>query len=337
MQITALAGGVGGARFLRGLRAHLDASDDPALRDADITVIGNTGDDITLFGLRVCPDLDTVMYTLGGGIDEEPGLGSSRREPRRAGRARGVRRAAPVVRARRPRLRHPHRPQPAARPGLPAQPGHRGAVRAVGAARPADPAAAHDRRPGRDARRDRRTTRRARRRPSTSRSGGSGCARRCRRGRSSPLGIEQARPGPGCPGGHPGSRRDPAAAVQPGRLDRHHPGRSRAPRGHPRHPRSGRRGVARSSAADRCAGTPTPAWPPSASTPPPRRSPGSTPTSWTVGWSTPATAGSGVGRRPPGGAGAAAAHARRRRRRRDRRRRTRPGPRAALCPRPAGR
>ncbi|MGY3682350.1 LPPG:FO 2-phospho-L-lactate transferase [Streptomyces sp. TE33382] len=43
--------------------------------DADITVIGNTGDDIHLFGLKVCPDLDTVMYTLGGGIDEEQGWG----------------------------------------------------------------------------------------------------------------------------------------------------------------------------------------------------------------------------------------------------------------------
>jgi LPPG:FO 2-phospho-L-lactate transferase len=75
MQITALAGGVGGARFLRGLRAHLDGSDDPELRAAEITVIGNTGDDITLFGLRVCPDLDTVMYTLGGGIDEAQGWG----------------------------------------------------------------------------------------------------------------------------------------------------------------------------------------------------------------------------------------------------------------------
>ena len=40
-----------------------------------MTVIGNTGDDITLFGLRVCPDLDTVMYTLGGGIHEEQGWG----------------------------------------------------------------------------------------------------------------------------------------------------------------------------------------------------------------------------------------------------------------------
>src|SRR6185437_7052457 len=75
MQITALAGGVGGARFLRGLRAHLDASVDAMLREAEITVIGNTGDDITLFGLRVCPDLDTVMYTLGGGIDDDQGWG----------------------------------------------------------------------------------------------------------------------------------------------------------------------------------------------------------------------------------------------------------------------
>jgi LPPG:FO 2-phospho-L-lactate transferase len=75
MRITAIAGGVGGARFLRGLLAHLAASPDPARRDAEITVVGNTGDDITLFGLRVCPDLDTVMYTLGDGIDEEQGWG----------------------------------------------------------------------------------------------------------------------------------------------------------------------------------------------------------------------------------------------------------------------
>jgi LPPG:FO 2-phospho-L-lactate transferase len=67
MRISLLAGGVGGARFLRGLRA--------AAPDAEITVIGNTGDDITLFGLHVCPDLDTVMYTLGGGISEEQGWG----------------------------------------------------------------------------------------------------------------------------------------------------------------------------------------------------------------------------------------------------------------------
>jgi LPPG:FO 2-phospho-L-lactate transferase len=67
MRITVLAGGVGAARFLRGLTAAVPA--------AEITVIGNTGDDISLFGLHVSPDLDTVMYTLGGGISEEQGWG----------------------------------------------------------------------------------------------------------------------------------------------------------------------------------------------------------------------------------------------------------------------
>ncbi len=73
MRITALAGGVGGARFLRGLRHHLDAT--PELADTELTVIGNTGDDITLFGLRVCPDIDTLLYTLGGGVDDAQGWG----------------------------------------------------------------------------------------------------------------------------------------------------------------------------------------------------------------------------------------------------------------------
>ncbi|GAA1593496.1 MULTISPECIES: 2-phospho-L-lactate transferase [Streptomyces] len=67
MRIVVLAGGIGGARFLRGLKAAAPA--------AEITVIGNTGDDIHLFGLKVCPDLDTVMYTLGGGINEDQGWG----------------------------------------------------------------------------------------------------------------------------------------------------------------------------------------------------------------------------------------------------------------------
>ncbi len=73
MKIAALAGGVGGARFLRGLRDALDA--DPALADSELTIIANTGDDITLFGLRVCPDVDTLLYTLGGGGNEEQGWG----------------------------------------------------------------------------------------------------------------------------------------------------------------------------------------------------------------------------------------------------------------------
>ena len=66
-KVTVLAGGIGGARFLDGLRAHLPTS--------EITVIGNTGDDIWIHGVRVCPDLDTVMYTLGGGISRERGWG----------------------------------------------------------------------------------------------------------------------------------------------------------------------------------------------------------------------------------------------------------------------
>jgi len=65
MRITVLAGGIGGSRFLLGLRSL----------GHDITVVVNNGDDITLFGLRVCPDLDTVMYTLGGGISAERGWG----------------------------------------------------------------------------------------------------------------------------------------------------------------------------------------------------------------------------------------------------------------------
>jgi LPPG:FO 2-phospho-L-lactate transferase len=67
LRITALAGGIGGARFLRGLLR--------AVPDSDVTVIGNTADDITLHGLHISPDLDTVMYTLGGGIHEGQGWG----------------------------------------------------------------------------------------------------------------------------------------------------------------------------------------------------------------------------------------------------------------------
>lgn len=68
MQITVLAGGIGGARFLQGVRRFADRSD-------RITAIINTGDDITLHGLRICPDLDSVMYTLAGAHDAERGWG----------------------------------------------------------------------------------------------------------------------------------------------------------------------------------------------------------------------------------------------------------------------
>jgi LPPG:FO 2-phospho-L-lactate transferase len=74
--ITVLSGGTGGARFLQGLRHGIEAGNLPGVApDAEITVVANTADDIWLHGLKVCPDLDTVMYTLGDGIDPERGWG----------------------------------------------------------------------------------------------------------------------------------------------------------------------------------------------------------------------------------------------------------------------
>ncbi|MGY1772982.1 2-phospho-L-lactate transferase [Blastococcus sp. SYSU D00813] len=67
VEIVVLAGGIGGARFLTGLK--------DVTRGSRITAVVNTGDDVTLHGMRICPDLDTVMYTLGGGIDPERGWG----------------------------------------------------------------------------------------------------------------------------------------------------------------------------------------------------------------------------------------------------------------------
>jgi LPPG:FO 2-phospho-L-lactate transferase len=67
VRIAVLAGGIGGARFLRGVRA--------ACPDDEITAVVNTGDDVTLHGLRICPDLDSIMYTLAGVHDEERGWG----------------------------------------------------------------------------------------------------------------------------------------------------------------------------------------------------------------------------------------------------------------------
>lgn len=67
MRVVALAGGIGAARFLRGLVGALDP--------AELTVVANTGDDIELHGLHVSPDLDTVTYTLGGGVHPEQGWG----------------------------------------------------------------------------------------------------------------------------------------------------------------------------------------------------------------------------------------------------------------------
>ena len=67
MKITALAGGIGAAKFLVGLAAVMPPE--------DITIIANTGDDIELHGLRICSDIDTVTYTLAGVVDEATGWG----------------------------------------------------------------------------------------------------------------------------------------------------------------------------------------------------------------------------------------------------------------------
>jgi LPPG:FO 2-phospho-L-lactate transferase len=65
--ITALAGGTGAAKFLRGLGAVTDPS--------ALTIIGNTGDDSLIWGLYISPDLDTVTYALAGLLDESKGWG----------------------------------------------------------------------------------------------------------------------------------------------------------------------------------------------------------------------------------------------------------------------
>jgi LPPG:FO 2-phospho-L-lactate transferase len=67
MKITALAGGIGASKLLLGLAGVMPPE--------DITVIANTGDDIELFGLRICPDIDTVTYSLAGVINEQTGWG----------------------------------------------------------------------------------------------------------------------------------------------------------------------------------------------------------------------------------------------------------------------
>lgn len=66
-KVVALSGGVGGARLVEGLAA--------VLPPGALTVIVNTGDDFCHWGLRICPDLDTVMYTLAGLAHPEQGWG----------------------------------------------------------------------------------------------------------------------------------------------------------------------------------------------------------------------------------------------------------------------
>jgi LPPG:FO 2-phospho-L-lactate transferase len=67
VNVVVLSGGVGGARFVRGL---VDAAD-----PAHVTVIGNVGDDLEVLGVHVSPDLDSILYSLAGLNDEERGWG----------------------------------------------------------------------------------------------------------------------------------------------------------------------------------------------------------------------------------------------------------------------
>lgn len=90
MKVTVLVGGVGGARFLLGVQKLLglgqfsgqssgQSPDENAHAEPnsahELTAVVNVGDDAWMFGVRICPDLDTCMYTLGGGIDPERGWG----------------------------------------------------------------------------------------------------------------------------------------------------------------------------------------------------------------------------------------------------------------------
>ena len=61
MKVCLLSGGGGGARFPRGL--------DAVLAPGELTVVGNVGDDLELLGVRISPDLDSLLYTLAGLID----------------------------------------------------------------------------------------------------------------------------------------------------------------------------------------------------------------------------------------------------------------------------
>ena len=67
MKVVLLSGGGGGARFARGLQQ--------ALEPGELTVVGNVGDDVEVLGLHISPDLDSLLYTLAGLIDEERGWG----------------------------------------------------------------------------------------------------------------------------------------------------------------------------------------------------------------------------------------------------------------------
>src|SRR5437867_7663894 len=82
MRVTALAGGVGAGKFLRGLVR--------AVPPLDVTVVVNTGDDIVLHGLHVSPDVDSVTYWLAGLADRDRGWGLAGETFRAAERLRDL-------------------------------------------------------------------------------------------------------------------------------------------------------------------------------------------------------------------------------------------------------
>ena len=128
MRIVVLTGGIGGAKFLVGVRAHARAM------GADVTAVVNVGDDVRMHGLQICPDLDSVMYTLGGAARPGARLGPGRRElggqgrswpptaPSRRGSAWATRTPPPISYARRcstPAIRSPPSPPRCATAGSP--------------------------------------------------------------------------------------------------------------------------------------------------------------------------------------------------------------------------
>ena len=227
--ITVLSGGIGGARFLQGLLRGI--ADGPRCRacahDAAVTVVANTADDLWVHGLKVCPDLDTVMYTLGDGIDPDRGWG--RREETWSVReelaAYGVEPTWFGL-GDRDLATHLVRTQ-MLDAGYPLSRGHRGAVPAL-AARAcrllpmtddrvethvaiADPDAAEWP-------------------PGGALPGvlGAAAGRGARRRRSSWSGSTTSRPGPGVLEAITEADLVAAPAVEPGGVGRHHPGRARA-------------------------------------------------------------------------------------------------------------
>ena len=67
MKVVVLAGGLGGSRLARGLAETIEPG--------ELTIVGNVGDDVEILGLHVSPDLDTILYTLTGRLDETKGWG----------------------------------------------------------------------------------------------------------------------------------------------------------------------------------------------------------------------------------------------------------------------